>query len=388
MRAKSIIRHATALLSQIFFVGVVSMAFWTLILTLFTGWTPTLVMSDSMMPSMRTGDITIASPMSIQDLKDNVKIGHVLLAENPAQPGSLYTHRVLSIEDNHTVFVTKGDANKTVDSTKLPIDKVKGMERVLVPYLGLPFQSAKEGNYLPFILFFILMFVSFILMTNEWRLVYGEEKAKSATLQNSSDSAVFENPSSTLPLPKGRRKATRKTHLSAKLFIAALMAIVITVSFTIGASFAAYSGKTKNIGCTWIAKSSFGAPVNSCWSGAYPTQNYTIYTNNNSFNNPQQIPYTANVTLQLNSSGTGFTFRYVSDRFVSNWYLQVVFTNSAGAKVTFRKQITGSTMDITWTDTTSVVSGPWVNFQADITDSNSTKPVYYYNGTALRINRC
>ena len=384
MRGISVIRHIAALLSQIFFISVLSMAFWAFLLCIITGWTPTVVMSDSMMPSVRTGDIAIASPMSKQEITEKAKIGHVLLAENPAKPGTLYTHRIVGMEDNNTVFITKGDANKAVDSTKLPIENVKGLERVLVPYIGIPFQAANKGNYLPFIVFFALMLFSFTMMRKEWQIL-----RESESTQAGEEPVVPEN---MVPLKgkRGRRKLIRKKRFTGTMLtFTGMIAIVVIASFFLGFSFASFSAPTKNTGCTFQAKSSFATapPVNSCWAGTSEYQDYTIYTTNHAANMPLQPPYTANAQVKLNPSGTGFTFKYQSPRYISGFWAQITFTNSSGANVVFRKQFT-STNYVEWINTTSQVGGSWVQYRVDITDNTTAKYVYYYYGTPLKVTRC
>jgi signal peptidase len=125
-----------------------SLAVWAVV-PLLMGWIPTVVMSGSMEPLIRTGDIIAAQKVTAAEIEAGaVKKGQVLLAENPLKPGSLITHRVIIIRPDGR-FTTKGDANAALDPVPTPAANIQGIERYRVPYLGIPMAAAKNGNYLP-----------------------------------------------------------------------------------------------------------------------------------------------------------------------------------------------------------------------------------------------
>jgi signal peptidase I len=130
------VRAATRLLGEVAgnaslaaLVSVLFLGLWAL-LPLALGWTPAVVVSGSMMPSIRPGDVVF-----YQRGKD-VRPNRILLADEPGHPGRLLSHRVVEINSDGTI-VTKGDANPTVDSTAIAPSAVHGQARLVVPYIGL-----------------------------------------------------------------------------------------------------------------------------------------------------------------------------------------------------------------------------------------------------------
>ncbi|MEU4623765.1 signal peptidase I [Actinoplanes sp. NPDC023801] len=97
------------------------------------GWTSVVVTSGSMEPRIRTGDVAIASPADGDDMQP----GQPVLTDNPVRPGTLLLHRVVRRNPDRSL-VTKGDANRTEDSTPVPPAAVVGRPRLLVRYIGLP----------------------------------------------------------------------------------------------------------------------------------------------------------------------------------------------------------------------------------------------------------
>ena len=96
------------------------------------GWTSVVITSGSMSPSIRIGDVVMASPHDGRGLG----AGTVVVFSDPARPG-LLTHRIESVNPDGS-YVTSGDANRQPDSTPLRPEQVVGVGRLLVPYIGLP----------------------------------------------------------------------------------------------------------------------------------------------------------------------------------------------------------------------------------------------------------
>ena len=96
------------------------------------GWTSVVITSGSMSPSIRIGDVVMASPHDGRGLG----AGTVVVFSDPARPG-LLTHRIESVNPDGS-YVTSGDANRLPDSTPLRPEQVVGVGRLLVPYIGLP----------------------------------------------------------------------------------------------------------------------------------------------------------------------------------------------------------------------------------------------------------
>ncbi|HEX7464708.1 MAG TPA: signal peptidase I [Actinomycetota bacterium] len=92
------------------------------------------VMSGSMDPTLRVGDVVIVNQISPLD----AKIGDVVTFRDPSNPTRLVTHRVRDIEISNGVvrFVTKGDANTSVEHWKIPTNGTIGRVAYHVPGIG------------------------------------------------------------------------------------------------------------------------------------------------------------------------------------------------------------------------------------------------------------
>lgn len=95
------------------------------------GWRTSVIVSGSMAPLIRAGDIVAFQPVDPERLRP----GDVILAADPARPGQLLTHRVAAVRADLSL-VTRGDANPDVDATPVPPDAVLGRARLLIPAVG------------------------------------------------------------------------------------------------------------------------------------------------------------------------------------------------------------------------------------------------------------
>jgi len=106
------------------------------------GWQPTTVMTGSMEPRLTPGDVVVSRPVHA----DEVRMGKVLLADDPDQPGHLRMHRYVD-EGPHGTLVTKGDANPQRDSTPLEPAAVHGVAFLRIPFVGSPIVWIREGEW-------------------------------------------------------------------------------------------------------------------------------------------------------------------------------------------------------------------------------------------------
>lgn len=102
-------------------------------LPLFTGLTPTLIISGSMAPTIAAGDIVLIGNAADEELR----AGDVVTFDDPATPGRLLTHRIAGVQADGTIR-TRGDANASEDSTSIRRSHIRGVGRVLVPAVGMP----------------------------------------------------------------------------------------------------------------------------------------------------------------------------------------------------------------------------------------------------------
>ncbi len=92
------------------------------------GYFPMIVLTDSMLPEISSGDLIIARQTDPED----VKVGDVISFFDPAGNGtSVVTHRVIEIveEDGQTKWRTRGDNNNTEDKVLVPFENLVGIWR-------------------------------------------------------------------------------------------------------------------------------------------------------------------------------------------------------------------------------------------------------------------
>jgi signal peptidase len=114
---------------------------WTM-LPLVLGWQPSVVLTGSMMPRIRPGDIVVTKPVDPAQLR----VKQVVRFADPAVPGRHLMHRISYIRGNGTI-ITRGDANGAADSTPVPVAQVDGVALLRIPYVGLPVVWLRERQY-------------------------------------------------------------------------------------------------------------------------------------------------------------------------------------------------------------------------------------------------
>jgi signal peptidase I len=112
------------------------------------GWDPTVVLSGSMQPALRTGDVVLVAPVS--DARQ-VAVGDIVTVTAPNQPGGTYLHRVVDITTSGGL-VTRGDANDLPDFPIVDLASVQGKVRLVLPLLGWPHAAVRHGNPGPLLL--------------------------------------------------------------------------------------------------------------------------------------------------------------------------------------------------------------------------------------------
>jgi signal peptidase I len=117
---------------------------WVILGWSIAGWSPVVVMSGSMEPTVGTGDVLMVDTASEQAIGQR----SIIVFE---RGGETIAHRVFAVEeaDLVTEFVTKGDANPSPDSARVDAAEVRGTGRLIVPLVGLPVVWWQEGDWLP-----------------------------------------------------------------------------------------------------------------------------------------------------------------------------------------------------------------------------------------------
>jgi signal peptidase len=110
-----------------------SLVFWAVV-PMVLGWDSNVVVSGSMTPNVLKGDVVVTAEAPDKDLRP----GHILLFDDVSRPGGVpVLHRMVRRNDDGTI-TTRGDANASEDSTPVAPDKVRGLARLRVPFVGLP----------------------------------------------------------------------------------------------------------------------------------------------------------------------------------------------------------------------------------------------------------
>jgi len=121
---------------------ILGLTFWA-VAPLAIGWQTTTVMTGSMAPAIDPGDLVVSRPADPTDLR----VGQVLLFDDPDHDGELRLHRLHALEG--TELVPKGDANPHADSTPVDRADVLGVGILRVPWIGSPIRDVREGDALP-----------------------------------------------------------------------------------------------------------------------------------------------------------------------------------------------------------------------------------------------
>lgn len=117
------------------------------------GLQSTTVMSGSMEPGLRAGDVVVLQPAA----PEKIRVGQVLMVDDPDRPGRLRLHRLVGVQEGRLVL--KGDANPGPDSSHVTVEHVRGIGYFRVPWVGLPVLWARTGQFLPIGLLLIGLFV-------------------------------------------------------------------------------------------------------------------------------------------------------------------------------------------------------------------------------------
>lgn len=103
--------------------------------SVFGTWGLVPVLTGSMRPGIRPGDLVLVVPEPVRD----VKVGQILDFQPPGEGGASVTHRVISVRfgAGGPVIRTKGDANNVADSWHAQLPGATAWRvRAVIPKLG------------------------------------------------------------------------------------------------------------------------------------------------------------------------------------------------------------------------------------------------------------
>lgn len=248
----------TAFVSARGYLSLVAAFLMWVILPVLGGNQATVVMSGSMEPLVKTGDIVIAKLLDpAVSQASQLEPGNVILAKDPAKKDGLFTHRIVSIDDNGMI-TTKGDANASNDSMHVPSNDVIGIERLKVPMLGIPLQSAKTGNPFPAILFVASILGSYLLIVED------NKRHRRLKLERSENAQMSRK--------ELRKIETGKVSIPLKLGAVGAVSLIALVSGVaiVAGSGAVFSGVSVPATSTLTASSSFPSKnTATCDSAVY-----------------------------------------------------------------------------------------------------------------------
>ena len=89
------------------------------------------VISGSMEPTYRVGDLIYVKDVDVSEIEVGTPITFVLNEDLVVA-----THRVIEIDEEHQHFYTKGDANEAADAAPVHFNNVIGVPKFAIPYLG------------------------------------------------------------------------------------------------------------------------------------------------------------------------------------------------------------------------------------------------------------
>ena len=133
-----------------FYVGLVAvvallvattLALIALVPSLLPGWRSIGIVSGSMSPGIRPGDVIVVADHDGNGLGP----GTVIVFGDPSASG-LVTHRIVAVNQDGS-YTTQGDANNAPDPHPVTATEIVGVGRLLVPYVGLPRVWLQGGNW-------------------------------------------------------------------------------------------------------------------------------------------------------------------------------------------------------------------------------------------------
>lgn len=113
------------------------------------GYKPLVIISGSMEPILKVGGILYYKEISTQDYKNN----DIVVFKSTKY---LISHRIVEITDDG--FITKGDANKNIDSNKVYFNKALGKgTNWSIPYIGYYADFIYKNKWILVIILIILI---------------------------------------------------------------------------------------------------------------------------------------------------------------------------------------------------------------------------------------
>jgi signal peptidase I len=136
------------------------------------------VMSGSMEPAVRTGDIVVDEQIAPIDARP----GDIVTFKDPRGQSRLLTHRVrrIQVSGRAANVVTKGDANDTTERWSVPVDGKIGRVAYRLPKLGYALALTREPKAKVLLIVVPAVVAGLLELMRIWRPRRDEEEADGA----------------------------------------------------------------------------------------------------------------------------------------------------------------------------------------------------------------
>lgn len=122
------------------------------------GYSSYYILTGSMEPNINPGSLVIVKDGVDQDIKK----GDVITFQGKENSNIIVTHRVHEVINGGKEFITKGDANNTVDPSSIESSQVIGKVMFHIPYLGKVSQFIQNNLALVIIVIIAIFGISYI----------------------------------------------------------------------------------------------------------------------------------------------------------------------------------------------------------------------------------
>lgn len=245
-------------------VGVIARAYLALsagllawsVLPALVGWDSFTVISGSMEPSIRPGDVLVTAPV---DDGTRIQQGWVVTYVNPDQPdprrpNHVVSHRVLEARADGSI-TTRGDSNPTPDRRTITRSDVVGMGRLLVPRASLPLYWWRTRELVPLATWLVASVAALVIVAAEPPRCARDDDADDA--DDTDDTDDTDDGGHDLacgsPPPRGRAAA-----LASRIRAAALPAGAAVLVLGPPATGAVLTAGTDNRSNGWTSSANFG----------------------------------------------------------------------------------------------------------------------------------
>jgi signal peptidase I len=133
---------------------------------------PLVVLSGSMEPALRTGDVSVVSSIAPLDARP----GDIVTFRDPDNSERLITHRVraMHVQGEAVVFRTRGDANNASERWRVPASGEIGRVVYSIPKLGWVLAYARTKGLFVLILGGALALLLVVELASIWRPEEGD----------------------------------------------------------------------------------------------------------------------------------------------------------------------------------------------------------------------